>query len=168
MATQTLISEIESFRHGVLMSSLEVEFANCSDEERKSNIGEIINELRTKNKILDMTSKNKKNEIFDEIDEMTLSQSWNKIPEKKRTQLLENYINELEPDDDKLRNHILVLLSNVTLTQKIVNYNTKKKKIESINNLIKTDEGKYMYDDNKNKKNTKEKNDTVTIKKKKK
>lgn len=155
MSTQTLISEVEIFRRDILLSSLETEFAHCGDEERKTNISEMIDEIRNRKKILDVTGKNQKNEIFEKIDEMTLSQPWNKIPEKKKSVLIDKYILELEPDDEITRNQLNVTLLNENLTVKYVNYDTKNKKIISINNLIKNDDGIYSFDNSKNKKTKK-------------
>lgn len=160
MSTQTLISEVENFRRDILLSSLETEFANCGDEERKSNISEMIDEIRNRKKILDTTGKNQKNEIFEKIDEMTLSQPWNKIPEKKRLMLIDNYIHELEPDNKVSRDQLSVTLSNENLTIKYVNYDTKNRKIISINNLVKNDDDLYTFNNTKSKK-TKKKTEIV-------
>jgi hypothetical protein len=152
MTTRTLTSEIENFRQSLLLSSLETEFLNCGDEERKTNITEIINEIRNRNKILDTTGKSQICDIFEKIDEMTLSQPWNKIPNNKKIVLIKQYVFEMEPDDEKKRNQLHIMLAKETLTHKIIDYDMRNKKISSINKLMKNDDDEYYIDKTKTKK----------------
>jgi len=145
MTTQTLTSEIESFRQNAVLSSLETEFLNCGDEERKTNINELIDEIRGRNKILDTTGKSQINDIFDKINEMTLSQPWNKIPENKKNILINQYAAEFENDEEK-RIQLIGVLTATILTIKMVEYDTKNKKIISIDRLKINDDGLYYIE----------------------
>jgi hypothetical protein len=154
----SLHTEINDFRKSTLSRSIYNELDQNIYEERKNDLLKLLDQITEKQ--YNVSSAQKLNKMFDDIEKCQYAQPWNKLPNTHKLNKLTEFSNNLFPlignndsEVEKKRNQLINLLTDNLnkFTPKNLNYDQKTRKIIDILILKLNSEDNYYIQSSKTK-----------------
>lgn len=168
---ESVYSDIESLIKSNMVFRFGLELSKTSDSDRKQTINNILTRLENKN--TEISVKEKREKMFEDIDKKVYRQKWLKLQNFHKENKINEYIEEKYKDHqnkNQLRDLLLEYLNeNKFKTEKYIKYDSIATKIIDIVGLVE-EEGIFKFIDKKKTKKTEsdKKSKKIVVKPKKK
>lgn len=135
MEEKTVDNHIDGIIRDNTLYRFACELQNTTDEGRKEHIKQIINQLEGVNEMTyEDKIKNKKKNLFEQIDKFTLHSNWTKLTQVQQRERVSSYLKTASKDKKKIES-VLKLFDDGKIKKSSILYDKEKGHITEIKNI---------------------------------